>query len=320
MDVGLIRKVASSELGRRALDALTGTPDDSVDSIFLHKTAQVEDPELLRTAAWMGGDALRNYENLGGKYKTAEKDMPPFLEQDRPKKVKEIYSAIKREHPEMPSGMKARIASSKGISKKAEEEKAPISYRAGSAIGRNMDSVSGLAGTVPGLLAGFHAADRVEHPAGAVLIPAGALAGFLGARGMVRFGQGLTSGAAHAYGDTSAKQNSSPVEPRQGVNEPGEVQAWEKGASWEKQAFGQPMFSASAAPHPMTSMSQGIKSPSSSSGPRVSAPSVGGGSSGAGASTSSVSSGMGGGSSQGSVTTSPIQTPSVSNATDSGGQ
>jgi hypothetical protein len=41
-------------------------------------------------------------------------DMPPFLEQDRPKKVKEIYSALKREHPDMPAEMKARIAARQG--------------------------------------------------------------------------------------------------------------------------------------------------------------------------------------------------------------
>jgi len=41
-------------------------------------------------------------------------DMPPFLEQDRPAKVKEIYKALKRDHPEMPAGMKARIAARQG--------------------------------------------------------------------------------------------------------------------------------------------------------------------------------------------------------------
>jgi len=34
----------------------------------------------------------------------------PFLEQNRPAKVKEIYRALERDHPEMPAGMKARIA------------------------------------------------------------------------------------------------------------------------------------------------------------------------------------------------------------------
>lgn len=41
-------------------------------------------------------------------------DMPPFLKQDRPEKVKEIYRALKREHPEMPAEMKARIAARQG--------------------------------------------------------------------------------------------------------------------------------------------------------------------------------------------------------------
>ena len=45
---------------------------------------------------------------VGRKYgmeKTAEekKDMPKFTEQDRPEKVKEIYKALKRDHPGMPA-------------------------------------------------------------------------------------------------------------------------------------------------------------------------------------------------------------------------
>lgn len=47
------------------------------------------------------------------------KDLPDFVDQDRPKKVKEIYKALKRDHPEYSAGKKARIANSKGISKKS---------------------------------------------------------------------------------------------------------------------------------------------------------------------------------------------------------
>lgn len=43
-----------------------------------------------------------------------KRDMPSFTEQDRPKKVKEIYRALKRDHPEMPAEMKARIAARQG--------------------------------------------------------------------------------------------------------------------------------------------------------------------------------------------------------------
>jgi hypothetical protein len=42
------------------------------------------------------------------------KDMPDFTKQDRPKKVKEIYRALKRDHPDMPAEMKARIAARQG--------------------------------------------------------------------------------------------------------------------------------------------------------------------------------------------------------------
>ena len=47
--------------------------------------------------------------------KLAKKDMPDFVDQDRPAKVKEIYKALKRDHPEYSAGKKARIASSKGV-------------------------------------------------------------------------------------------------------------------------------------------------------------------------------------------------------------
>jgi len=48
----------------------------------------------------------------------------PFLEQNRSAKVKEIYSALKRDHPDMPAEMKARIASRRG-KKNAMSRKSP---------------------------------------------------------------------------------------------------------------------------------------------------------------------------------------------------
>jgi hypothetical protein len=42
------------------------------------------------------------------------REMPSFTKQKRPAKVKEIYRALKREHPEMPAAMKARIAGRQG--------------------------------------------------------------------------------------------------------------------------------------------------------------------------------------------------------------
>lgn len=57
--------------------------------------------------------------------KEAKKKMPHFTEQDRPAKVKQVYKALKREHPGMPAGMKARIASRKGSSDPSERKSGP---------------------------------------------------------------------------------------------------------------------------------------------------------------------------------------------------
>jgi hypothetical protein len=63
------------------------------------------------------------------------KDMPHFTEQDRPEKVKDIYRALKREHPDMSAEMKARIAARQGKRGKhpdmSTEMKARIAARQG---------------------------------------------------------------------------------------------------------------------------------------------------------------------------------------------
>jgi hypothetical protein len=86
---------------------------------------------VLRGALYAGGlstgglgtraavDAYRNEKYKQSLDKTAA-DMPPFLQQDRPDKVKEIYRALKREHPEYSAEKKARIANAMG--KEAEVE------------------------------------------------------------------------------------------------------------------------------------------------------------------------------------------------------
>jgi hypothetical protein len=51
------------------------------------------------------------------------KKATPFLEQDRPEKVKEIYQALKRDHPEMSAEMKARIAIRQG--KRGKQKQGP---------------------------------------------------------------------------------------------------------------------------------------------------------------------------------------------------
>jgi hypothetical protein len=69
MDIGLIRRMAAEELEKRAFAELTGEEDTSLDSIFLAKAAQAEDPELFRIAMRMEGDPIGNYEVLGGAFK-----------------------------------------------------------------------------------------------------------------------------------------------------------------------------------------------------------------------------------------------------------
>lgn len=46
--------------------------------------------------------------------KIAARDMPHFTDQNRPESVKKIYKALKREHPRMAAGEKARIAARQG--------------------------------------------------------------------------------------------------------------------------------------------------------------------------------------------------------------
>lgn len=75
---------------------------------------------------------------LSGYVKQA-KDMPHFTEQDRPEKVKDVYKAIKREHPEYPAEMKARIASSKGEGGGGEGGEKDFTKRKGKYVKKGSD-------------------------------------------------------------------------------------------------------------------------------------------------------------------------------------
>lgn len=91
--------------------------------------AETPPPGVLKSAATKCGSCgMEKHESADGVkcgcgVKIAKKDMPGFLEQDRPKKVKEIYSALKREHPDMPAEMKARIAARQG--KRGKQKQGP---------------------------------------------------------------------------------------------------------------------------------------------------------------------------------------------------
>lgn len=80
--------------------------------------------------------------------------MKPFLAQDRPKKVKEIYRALKRDHPDMPAELKARIASRQGKPGKQKQgppykAKLTTTYRHGSWVKTAEKLVGGLADHKP---------------------------------------------------------------------------------------------------------------------------------------------------------------------------
>lgn len=62
----------------------------------------------------IAGGRMKRRAERQAKVKALEKKGMPFLEQDRPAKVKEIYRALKRDHPDMAAEKKARIAIRRG--------------------------------------------------------------------------------------------------------------------------------------------------------------------------------------------------------------
>lgn len=115
------------------LESLTKTAAEKVAQEKLLKNASVGElaklagvklPEQVCTDCGAEMQKLGSvYQCACGMMKKTAKDMPPFLKQDRPAKVKEIYSALKRDHPDMPAEMKARIAARKG--KKSPQSRKP---------------------------------------------------------------------------------------------------------------------------------------------------------------------------------------------------
>ena len=131
-DVGLIRKLASAELGKRALADLTREPDDSLESIHLSKLAHVEDPDLYSIALSMGGDPIGNYETLGGTFRKQAFGTPMFQATAAPDPVVQTAGVA--------SGMKGPTSSSAG-----PKPPSPTSST-GSSGGSSMPSMPSAAG------------------------------------------------------------------------------------------------------------------------------------------------------------------------------
>jgi hypothetical protein len=62
-------------------------------------------------------------ETILARFEKTARDMPHFTDQNRPEKVKDIFRALKREHPDMPAEEKARIAARQG--KKGKQHQGP---------------------------------------------------------------------------------------------------------------------------------------------------------------------------------------------------
>lgn len=124
-----VKRASAGELGSREMSWPEGEPYDAIaDAVFFAKqayriakeaaaVADTIDEHAIGKVDWLPSSWVEeSIDRLAGAEieKAAKRDMPAFTEQDRPAKVKEIYRALKREHPGMPAEMKARIAARQG--------------------------------------------------------------------------------------------------------------------------------------------------------------------------------------------------------------
>ena len=131
-----MKRAGGDALGAQEMLWPEGEPYDSVaDAIFFAKQATRLAKETAAIQDTIDEHAIGKIDWLPPQWveeaidhmlpKEAKKDMPGFTEQDRPEKVKDIYRALKHEHPGMPAEMKARIASRKGKKSPAARKEGP---------------------------------------------------------------------------------------------------------------------------------------------------------------------------------------------------
>jgi hypothetical protein len=110
---------------------------------------------LASSAKETGNKVKSKYKDLRDYQKSQTKsasDMPPFLEQDRPAKVKEIYKALKRDHPGMSAGMKARIANAAATKAASAVSHYPgDNVSASTILGTGVGATAGLGATAFGV-------------------------------------------------------------------------------------------------------------------------------------------------------------------------
>jgi len=136
-----VKRAAVEELGAQQMTFPEGEPYETIaDAMFFAREIGRISKEAAAILDTIDEHAVNNVHFLPERdvmdsidrqlQKRAKKDMPSFTEQDRPKKVKEIYRALKRDHPNMPAAEKARIAARQGKPGKQKQGppyKAPLS-------------------------------------------------------------------------------------------------------------------------------------------------------------------------------------------------
>ena len=95
MDAATIRKLAARVAGEAAFAELTSEEDNSLDQVLLHKVACAEDRSLFEIAMRLPGDAVNNYEALGGTFKKQAFGQPMFSAAPAPDPKLEATAALK---------------------------------------------------------------------------------------------------------------------------------------------------------------------------------------------------------------------------------
>ena len=131
-----VKRAAADDLGKQQMAWPEGEPYDAIaDAVFFAKQAYRIAKESAIITDSVTEHAIGHIDHLPPIFveqaiehwlpKDAKKDMPGFTEQDRPAEVKNIYRALKREHPGMPAEMKARIASRRGSKSPKKRKEGP---------------------------------------------------------------------------------------------------------------------------------------------------------------------------------------------------
>jgi len=124
-----VKRAAASELGTQQMSFnIDEAPNCHVaDAILFAKEICQLRKEAAAIKATIHEHAIGNIDLMPERHVLEAIDhfMPKEAAQDRPEKVKDVYKALKRDHPDMPAEMKARIASRRGSSSAVKRKEGP---------------------------------------------------------------------------------------------------------------------------------------------------------------------------------------------------